>query len=150
MPVYREQSHHVLAADADVDAENMENEMEKEGGSVDAQQQPLIKLDLEREMTTEEMNELSGNLSIVVFERVIIVSEKIFILNVYMLLNVNCYVYCFLVLRKKLIIIMRNRRQIIIALELFNKDYDICPKLAKWNKRSSSSFNVIIVIEGRK
>ena len=78
MPVYREQSHHVLAADADVDAENMENEMEKEGGSVDAQQQPLIKLDLEREMTTEEMNELSGNLSIVVFERVIIVSEKIF------------------------------------------------------------------------
>ena len=68
MFVYREQSPHVLAADADVDAENMENEMEKEGRSVDAQQQPLIKLDLEREMTEKEMSELSGNLSIVVFE----------------------------------------------------------------------------------
>ena len=68
MLVYREQSPHVLAADVDADAENIENEMEKEGRSVDAQQQPLIKLDLEREMTEKEMSELSGNLSIVVFE----------------------------------------------------------------------------------
>ena len=33
MFVYREQSPHVLAADADADAENMENEIKKEGGS---------------------------------------------------------------------------------------------------------------------
>ena len=50
-------------------------------------------------------------------------------------------VYCFLLLRKKLTIIMRNRRQIIIALELFNKDYDICPKLAKWKFEAKKILN---------
>ena len=60
---------------ADVDAENMEIEMEIEGGSVEAQPQlveaqpqPSIELDLERKMTEKEMSELSGILSIEVLE----------------------------------------------------------------------------------
>ena len=36
---------------------------------------------------------------------------------------------------------MRNRRQIIVALELFNKDYDICPKLSKWKFEAKKIFN---------
>ena len=36
---------------------------------------------------------------------------------------------------------MRNRRKIIIALELFNKDYDICPKLSKWKYEAKKILN---------
>ena len=45
-------------------AENMEMEME----GVDVEAELLLDLDLIREMTEKEMSELSGNLSIVVFE----------------------------------------------------------------------------------
>ena len=60
MFTHREQSHHVLAVDADV--ENMEMGMEmEEGVDANAQPQPLIDLDLERKMTEKEMTELTGN-----------------------------------------------------------------------------------------
>ena len=36
---------------------------------------------------------------------------------------------------------MRNRRQIIIALELFNKNYDVCNKLSKWKFEAKKIFN---------
>ena len=36
---------------------------------------------------------------------------------------------------------MRNRRQIIIALQLFDKNYDICPKLAEWKFQMKKIFN---------
>ena len=36
---------------------------------------------------------------------------------------------------------MRNRRQIIIAFELFNKNYDACNKLSKWKFEAKKIFN---------